>query len=299
MIGLHKAKRILSKLESSASGVHAVLLYGPEGTGKGLMATSLIEHWLGNERAVEAFRRGTNPDVLVVEPMGASRIIRLHQIAVAPIPPKEPPVAHMVEFMRTAPLYSVNKVAHIVDADRMNDFAVNALLKPLEEPAAYAKLILTTTSISQIRQTILSRCLVVACELPSDEELKGAFPDATPEFITMAGASPGQLSRIAGNPEFYQKVSRFARELTKADASQLLKLSDGFKSLAEELDSSAKIGARAANTKVVELVTTMIAQQSPERADIIQALSEAHRRIIGNAASNLVFDAVLARFLIK
>ncbi|MEI7576319.1 MAG: ATP-binding protein [Armatimonadota bacterium] len=298
MIGLHKAKRILSKLESSASGVHAVLLYGPEGSGKGLMATSLIEHWLGNQRAIDAFRRGANPDVHVIEPMGASRIIRRHQIT-PPTPPNEPPVAHLVDFLRTAPLYSNNKVAKIVDAERMNDTATNALLKPLEEPASYAKLILTTTSISQIRQTILSRCLVVACELPSDEELKKAFPEATPEFITMAGASPGQLSRIAGNPEFYQKVSQFARQLVNADASQLLKLSDGFKSLAEELDSSTKIGARAANTKVVELVATMIAQQSPERADIIQALSDAHRRIIGNAASNLVFDAVLARFLIK
>jgi hypothetical protein len=115
----------------------------------------------------------------------------------------------------------------------------------------------------------------------------------------MASSSPGQLHRIAANPEFYQKVSRFARQLAGADASQLLKLSDGFKALAEELDSSAKIGARAANTKVVELVTTMIAQQSPERADIIQALADAHRKIIGNAASNLVFDAVLARVLLK
>ena len=298
MIGLQKAKRILSKLESSASGVHAVLLYGPEGSGKGLMATLLIEHWLGNQRAVDAFRRGANPDVHLIEPMGASRIIRRHQIT-PPTPPNEPPVAHLVDFLRTAPLYSVNKVAQIVDAERMNDTATNALLKPLEEPALYAKLILTTTSISQIRQTILSRCLVVACELPSDEELRSAFPDSTSEFITMASSSPGQLYRIAANPEFYQKVSRFARQLAGADASQLLKLSDGFKALAEELDSSAKIGARAANTKVVELVTTMIAQQSPERADIIQVLTDAHRKIIGNAASNLVFDAVLARVLLK
>ncbi len=298
MIGLHKAKRILSKLESSASGVHAVLLYGPEGSGKGLMATSLIEHWLGNQRAIDAYRRGTSPDFLKIDPDGKSRIIKIEQLRIAPIT-MDKPVTPMSVFLATPPLYGKHKIAWIDDAERMNGPSANSILKPLEEPAPYAKLILTTTSISQIRQTILSRCLVVACELPSDHELKEAFPNATPEFITMAGASPGQLSRIAGNPEFYQKVSQFARQLAKADASQLLKLSDGFKSLAEELDASAKIGARAANTKVVELVTTMIAQQSPERADIIQALSEAHRRIIGNAASNLVFDAVLARFLIK
>lgn len=298
MIGLYKAKRILSKLESSVSGVHAVLLYGPEGSGKGLMATSLIEHWLGNQRAVDAFRRGTNPDVHVIEPMGASRIIRRHQIT-PPTPPSEPPVAHLTDFLRTAPLYSQNKVAHIVDAERMNETATNALLKPLEEPAPYAKLILTTTSISQIRQTILSRCLVVACELPSDEELKAAYPDATEEFMIMAGNSPGVLHNIQLNTEFYEKVSKFSRSLVKGDATQLLRLSDGFKALAEELDGASKIGARAANAKVVELVATMIAQHSPHRADIIQALSDAHKKIIGNAASGLVFDAVLARFLIK
>ena len=298
MIGLHKAKRILTKLESSASGVHAVLLYGPEGSGKGLMATSLIEHWLGNQRAVDAFRRGTNPDVHVIEPMGASRIIRRHQIT-PPTPPNEAPVAHLVDFLRTAPLYSQNKIAQIVDAERMNDTATNALLKPLEEPAAYAKLILTTTSISQIRQTILSRCLVVACELPSDEELKSAFPGASQELVTMAGASPGQLHKITANPEFFGKISSFSKQLVRGDETQLLRLSDGFKALAEELEASTKVGARAANAKVIELVATMVAQQSPDRADIIQALSEAHRKIIGNAASNLVFDAVLARFLIK
>jgi DNA polymerase-3 subunit delta' len=298
MIGLHKAKRILEKLESSASGVHAVLLYGPEGSGKGLMATALTEHWLGNQRAIDAFRRGANPDVHQIEPMGASRIIRRHQIT-PPTPPNETAVPHLVVFLRTSPLYSQNKVAQIVDAERMNDTATNALLKPLEEPAPYAKLILTTTSISQIRQTILSRCLVVACELPSNEELKLAFPDASNEFITMAGSSPGQLHRIANNPEFYEKVSRFARDLARSNETHLLKLSDGFKGLAEELDATLKIGARAANAKVVELVATMISQQSPDRADIIQALADAHRKIIGNAASNLVFDAVLARFLIK
>lgn len=298
MIGLHKAKRVLQKLRDQESGVHAVLLYGPEGAGKTQLANQLIEHWLGSERAVDAFRRGSNPDVQIIEPMGASRIIRRHQVT-PPAPDGEPPALALTDFLRVAPLYSAHKVAIIHDADRMNDTATNALLKPLEEPASYAKLILTTRYISQIRQTILSRCLVVACELPHQNELTETFPDVSNEILAMGGFAPGAIAQINANPEFYAKVASFAKGLIKARPEQVLRLSDDMRSLGEELDQIAKCGARTANAKVTELVAARVSAIAPERADIIQALAEAHQRITGNAAANLVFDSTFTRIFVK
>jgi DNA polymerase-3 subunit delta' len=50
------------------------------------------------------------------------------------------------------------KVFILVDADRMNDASANALLKTLEEPSPSNVLILTTSRVHKLPQTIISRC---------------------------------------------------------------------------------------------------------------------------------------------
>lgn len=47
--------------------------------------------------------------------------------------------------------------------------AQNALLKTLEEPPSYASLILTTTHVSSIIPTVVSRCQIVNLETPSTD----------------------------------------------------------------------------------------------------------------------------------
>ncbi len=56
--------------------------------------------------------------------------------------------------------YSSKYKIYIVDeAEKMNQQAQNALLKTIEEPPAYAVIMLLTTNAEHFLQTIISRCI--------------------------------------------------------------------------------------------------------------------------------------------
>ena len=63
--------------------------------------------------------------------------------------------------VRIKPYSSRYKIYIIDDAQLMNQSAQNALLKTIEEPPAYAIIILLTTNADKLLSTILSRCIVL------------------------------------------------------------------------------------------------------------------------------------------
>jgi DNA polymerase-3 subunit delta' len=67
------------------------------------------------------------------------------------------------------------KVFIVLEAERMNEEASNALLKTLEEPTPKTVLILTTSKRERLLPTILSRCQLVKFDLLSEEEIRNAL----------------------------------------------------------------------------------------------------------------------------
>jgi hypothetical protein len=293
-----RASYILDKLHESGSGVHAILLYGPRGAGKGELAKSLIINWLGNDRARQAYERGANPDVLHISPKGPSRIIKIGQIVRGTSTDDDEGVV-LSEFLRTQPLYSGHKVAWMSDCDRMNDAATNSLLKPLEEPAEYAKLILTTTTISAIRQTILSRCLVIACELPDSATLTTAFPESTQTLRELSEGAPGVLREMMDQTDIYVPIASFADALVAGQPENVLAMSGKFREIVDALDDRLKLGARASSARCLELLAVIMTRRYPTHGHITESLLKAHKRIEGNASNGLVFDATFAEILVK
>ena len=303
ILGLQRAQKITPILGSPASGVASVLLYGPRGCGKSLLVAKLAEAWLsqeeGNDRAIDSFRRGANPDYFVIEPMGLGSQITLAQISPAKNKTKaNENITPLSEFLRVGPLYSRHKVIWINEAERMNLAAINSLLKPLEEPPSYAKIILTTSQISQIPATILSRCLVINCELPTQQELEKVYGSVPSHVIELAEGAPGTLERIAQNPDLYVDIVAFADRLATASRHHTLILSEEYRKLAERFEASEKVGIRNANARILELVATAVAKRHPN-PDLIQALIEGHRRILANANPALVLDAMIGRITLS
>jgi DNA polymerase-3 subunit delta' len=180
----HEAKRLLDAALAEGPA-HAYLLYGPTGVGKRTAARALAGVLLGDPRRVDA---GTHPDLRVIEALGD--MIRIDEIR----------ALHHDLHMR--PFEGDRRVYLIFDAHRMNDEAAAALLKDLEEPPAYATLVLVADELGSLPETIRSRCQLVPFRRLSrgavEEWLTGRAPDLeTGQAAILARVAGGRQDRAA------------------------------------------------------------------------------------------------------
>jgi DNA polymerase-3 subunit delta' len=143
---------------------HAYLFHGPGGAGKREaareVAAALLAHGAVDPASAQARAlAGVHPDLTWVTPSGA------HEILVSDI--DEPVVAAVAR----TPFESGRRVFVIESADQLGDEAANQLLKTLEEPPAYAHLILVSDRVGDVLETIRSRCQMVRFEGPSVDEI--------------------------------------------------------------------------------------------------------------------------------
>jgi DNA polymerase III subunit delta' len=135
---------------------HAYLFAGPKGAGKKQMALHVAKSLFCPEREADAcgacltcrrIEAGNHPDVLLIEPDGAS--IKIDQIRA------------LQKEMAMRAVESAHKVYIVEHVDRMTTQAANSLLKFLEEPPAGVVALLLTEHSHAILPTILSRCQIV------------------------------------------------------------------------------------------------------------------------------------------
>ena len=101
------------------------------------------------------------------------------------------------------------KIYIISEAEKMTVQAQNALLKTLEEPPAYAVIILLTSNIDSMLSTILSRCVVLNMKPVKDEIIKKYLmeeihvPDYKADVCTaFARGNLGKAKALAASEEF-------------------------------------------------------------------------------------------------
>ncbi len=119
------------------------------------------------------------------------------------------------------PYSSPYKVYVINEAEKMTPQAQNAILKTLEEPPAYAVILLLTSNVNSLLPTILSRCVVLNMRPVADELIKKYLmeqlqvPDYKAEVcVAFARGNVGKAKALASSEEF---------ENVKAEALSLLK----------------------------------------------------------------------------
>ncbi|MGF1572571.1 MAG: ATP-binding protein [Sumerlaeia bacterium] len=98
-------------------------------------------------------------DLNIIEPMDKSRSIKVDQIR------------YLQEIAWIAPMEGRYRVIVIFGADTITSGAANSLLKFLEEPPSYLKLILVTNNYHQVLETIRSRCAQLFCQPLERQEL--------------------------------------------------------------------------------------------------------------------------------
>lgn len=160
---------------------HAYLFHGPAGAGKREAARQFAAALLAEGSADEAgaarrVMEGVHPDLTWVVPSGANELVRA-DIDEA-----------VVAASTHTPFESRRRVFVIEGVHTMNDAAANRMLKTLEEPPAFAHLILLTDRLGEVKPTIRSRCQVVRFEAPTVERLAERLASRVPPDQALACA---------------------------------------------------------------------------------------------------------------
>ena len=125
------------------------------------------------------------------------------------------------EDITIKPYASPFKIYIVDEAEKMNQQAQNALLKTIEEPPAYAVILLLTTNADLFLPTILSRCIRLDLRPVANDKIRGYLmkqmqvPDYQADIsAAFAQGNVGKAIQLAGSEHF--------REL-KDSAVQLMK----------------------------------------------------------------------------
>ena len=148
---------------------HAMLLHGPAGTGKAVLATLLAQRLLCPTPSPSSYACGycpsckllaaaTHPDLITLQPEEGKAVLAVDQ------------VRSMVEEFAFTPQIAQRKVVLLQPAESMNNNAANSLLKTLEEPPGEAVIILLSHTPARLLPTIRSRCQQFAFPAPTHAE---------------------------------------------------------------------------------------------------------------------------------
>ena len=208
---------------------HAYILNGPEKSGKMMLAEAFAQT-LQCERIDEFWGRSA-------ESGGPEPCMECHSCKQA-MSKNQPDIVYVqhekantisVDDIRTQvnhdivikPYSSRYKIYIIDEAEKMNVQAQNALLKTIEEPPAYAVLLLLTTNADIFLPTILSRCVTLNIKAVPDEQIKKYLmgrcqvPDYQADVcVAFAQGNVGKAIQLASSENFNE---------LKASALQLIK----------------------------------------------------------------------------
>lgn len=139
---------------------HAIILEGVKGIGKKELSEFITIKILGadnRDNHEKLVTQLTHPDLMKITD---ESIIKVDSINSG------------IEFLNFSSVVSKNRVLIIEDAEKMNKFSQNALLKTLEEPRDNSFILLLSNQSKSLNDTLYSRCRLIKIKLPNQTEKK-------------------------------------------------------------------------------------------------------------------------------
>lgn len=218
IIGQEHIKEYLRNVVSQKKISHAYIIQGERFSGKEFIAKIFAA-------ALQCERQGT-------EPCGECRSCKQAQTGNQPdiiYVGHEKPNSIGVDDIRgqingdiaIKPYSSPYKIYIISEGEKLTPPAQSALLKTLEEPPAYAVVLILTTNLEGLLPTILSRCVTLRMEPVQDELVKVylkkelMIPDYKADIcVAFARGNIGQAKQLATSEEF-ENIRNEALSLVK------------------------------------------------------------------------------------
>lgn len=228
VIGQAPVKEHIQKSLHTGKISHAYIFYGEKGSGKKTLA--------------DLFARALQCEAGSEEPCNqctsCKQALNRNQPDIVYVQHEKPGVISVDEIRRQVnndigikPYSSERKIYIIDEAEKMNVQAQNALLKTLEEPPAYAVIMLLTTNLEAMLQTIRSRCVTLTMKPVLDVELQKYLmrevqvPDYKAGICAaFARGNVGRARELAASPEFDElkdEVMQLVQHISEKSLSDL------------------------------------------------------------------------------
>ena len=196
---------------------HAYIFNGEKGCGKKMLALEFARMLqcqeegrpCGKCRSCLQAESGNHPDIIKIthEKPGSIGVDDIRE--------------QLIGDVQIKPYSSPYKVYIVPDAEKMTVQAQNALLKTIEEPPAYAVILLLTTNASAFLPTILSRCVMLTLKPVPDEQVRSylmehvQIPDYQADIcVAFAQGNIGKAVELASSDTF-QEIKTAAMHLAK------------------------------------------------------------------------------------
>ncbi|MHC4954612.1 MAG: hypothetical protein ACYTGZ_12070 [Planctomycetota bacterium] len=199
ILGQDAAVTALSAHLRQSEGAGSVLILGPEGVGRFLLALAAARAILASDAdAASRVDSQQHADLGVLDPAAGIDGVRTATARLA---------RRAVEGPR--------QVLILRDVDRMSEEAHNALLKTLEEPPADAAVFAIAEAAQHLPETVVSRCRIVRARALSVEETESVLRglDLPTELVADAEGSPGRAVYLHehGVPEAAERLVALLR----------------------------------------------------------------------------------------
>ena len=246
LIGQETAERVFVEAIDRGRLHHAWLLTGSAGVGKASFAYMAARRLLGaaphpagplasrpDHPVSRQISARAHPDLLAIQRLNEEGKSRRD------IPVEE--VRELGEFFAKSAAQGMARVAIVDDADHLNAFGVNALLKILEEPPPRGLLFLVCAVPGRLPATIRSRCRRLRFSPPAPEiaeawlaDRAGVTHEVAAALLVMAGGAPGRAWRLAqeGALEMDAAAADILARLPATNDTAVQALADGFRGAA-------------------------------------------------------------------
>ena len=279
---------------------HAYILNGPDLSGKMMIAEAFARALLcekqdpdgcGECRSCRQSDDRNNPDIIYVK--------------------HDKPNTISVDDIRTQlnndivikPYSNQYKIYIVDEAEKMNQQAQNALLKTIEEPPAYAVIMLLTTNADSFLQTIRSRCITLNLKSVKNDVIKSylmtekKIPDYQADVCAaFAQGVVGKAIKLASSDDFNELKESALSLIKRLDDIDLYEMGEAIKQISDY---------KLQGQDYFDLITVIfkdevydIKKQASKHSyhgieTIIEALDKAKLRINANVNFELVIELLL------